>query len=84
LALTVSGPQARVRTDAAALRHERPCCPDCGSADYLVFDDYVPARLLQESRWSPASASYTCSQCGGNGGREVPSGWVPPGWFWYQ
>ncbi|MFD1213479.1 hypothetical protein ACFQ36_15675 [Arthrobacter sp. GCM10027362] len=74
MALTVSGPQAR----------EKPRCADCGSGDYLVFGDYVPARLLHDSQWSAASASYTCGQCGGNGGHEVPSSWVPPGWFWYQ
>ncbi|NKX50803.1 hypothetical protein HER39_09540 [Arthrobacter deserti] len=84
MALTVSGPQARPFAGEPVLPQARPCCLDCGSADYLVFGEYVPARLLQDSLWSAASASYTCSQCGGNGGREVPPSWVPPGWFWYQ
>ncbi|MCG2622124.1 hypothetical protein LVY72_09355 [Arthrobacter sp. I2-34] len=84
MALTASGPEARAGAGAPPRPSEQLCCRDCGSADYLVFDDFVPARLLDESQWTAASASYSCSQCGGNGGREVPPDWVPPGWFWYQ
>ncbi len=58
-------------------------CVDCGADGFLVFDVFVPARVLPGGRLLPATVSYTCGKCGRFSGRTVPPAWAPPGWRWY-
>lgn len=62
---------------------ERPFCGVCGSAEYLVVEEYVPPRVMPGNEPRPPEASYSCLQCGQSNAHEVPAGWEPPGWFWY-
>ncbi|MHA7240444.1 hypothetical protein [Arthrobacter sp. TMS1-12-1] len=64
---------------------EEPSCPLCLTADYLIFEEFVPARQADHSTdLLPASASYTCSECGTFNAHAVPASWRPPQWFWYN
>ena len=62
---------------------QRPFCEGCGTDDFLIFEEYVPSRVLPGGQVRPAETSYTCIECGQVGGHSVPAGWEPPGWFWY-
>lgn len=62
---------------------ELPYCGACGSDEYLVFEEYVPSRLVPGEGLSPGETSYSCMKCGQFNAHPVPSGWEPPGWFWY-
>jgi hypothetical protein len=61
----------------------RPSCGACGSAEYLVFEEYVPARVMPGKELKPPEVSYSCLRCGQFNAHEVPADWEPPGWFWY-
>ncbi|MHA7287070.1 hypothetical protein ACX80I_12370 [Arthrobacter sp. MDT3-44] len=64
---------------------EAPSCPRCGTDEYLIFEEFVPARQADHSTdLIPASASYTCSECGTFNAHSVPVSWRPPQWFWYS
>lgn len=64
---------------------EAPSCPICGTDEYLIFEEYVPARRANSSEHLlPASAGYTCSECGTFNAHAVPASWRPPRWFWYS
>ena len=64
---------------------EEPSCPGCHSTEYLIFEEFVPARQADHSMdLLPASVSYTCSECGGFNAHTVPAAWRPPQWFWYS
>ncbi len=64
---------------------EAPSCPQCRTDDYLIFEEFVPARQAEHSTdLIPASASYTCSECGTFNAHTVPAPWRPPQWFWYS
>lgn len=64
---------------------EAPCCPQCRTDEYLIFEEFVPARQAEQSTdLIPASASYTCSECGTFNAHTVPASWRPPQWFWYS
>ena len=53
--------------------------------DYLIFEEFVPARQAEHSTdLLPASATYTCSECGTFNAHAVPPSWRPPQWFWYS
>lgn len=62
---------------------ELPFCQACGSAEYLVFEEYVPSRIMPEEGPSLPEANYSCLQCGQFNSHKMPAGWEPPGWFWY-
>lgn len=61
-----------------------PWCRRCGTDEYLIWENYVPPRLLPTGALQPANISYTCSSCEQFSGHEVPASWVPPDWFWYE
>lgn len=64
---------------------EAPSCPRCRTDEYLIFEEFVPARQAEHSTdLIPASASYTCSECGTFNAHAVPASWRPPQWFWYS
>lgn len=64
---------------------ESPSCPRCNTDDYLIFEEFVPARQAEHSTdLLPASASYSCSECGTFNAHTVPTPWRPPQWFWYS
>ncbi|MEG9249643.1 hypothetical protein V6S67_16265 [Arthrobacter sp. Soc17.1.1.1] len=64
---------------------EVPFCPTCHTDDYLIFEEFVPARQAEHSTdLLPASTSYTCSECGTFNAHAVPPSWRPPQWFWYS
>lgn len=64
---------------------EAPSCPRCHTDDYLIVEEFVPARQAEHSTdLLPASASYTCSECGTFNAHTVPASWRPPQWFWYS
>ncbi|WP_104167728.1 hypothetical protein [Arthrobacter sp. SX1312] len=70
---------------SAPLTEEVPSCPLCLTDDYLIFEEFVPARQADHStELLPASASYTCSECGTFNAHAVPASWRPPQWFWYN
>lgn len=60
-----------------------PFCPACGTDEFLLIEDYVPARILPDGQNKPADVSYSCSKCGQFSGHEVPPTWTPPGWNWF-
>jgi hypothetical protein len=62
---------------------ELPFCATCRTDEYLVFEEYVPSRIVPVDGPTPAETSYSCLQCGQFNAHEVPPGWEPPGWFWY-
>jgi hypothetical protein len=62
---------------------QRPFCEVCRSDEFLVYEEFVPARVLTAGTGKPAEASYTCIECGQFSAHAVPDGWEPPGWFWY-
>ncbi|WP_155850224.1 hypothetical protein [Arthrobacter sp. Br18] len=63
---------------------EVPWCQPCNTADYLIFEEYVPARVgIGHGRRILGSASYSCSACGSFSAHSVPETWSPPRWFWY-
>lgn len=81
------GRSLRTSTSAVALplTEEAPSCPVCRTDDYLIFEEFVPARQADHSTdLLPASASYTCSECGAFNAHAVPAAWRPPQWFWYN
>ncbi|MHA7283284.1 hypothetical protein [Arthrobacter sp. TMS2-4] len=81
------GRSLRTTTSATATptSEETPCCPLCRTDDYLIFEEFVPARQADStSDLLPASASYTCSECGTFNAHAVPESWRPPQWFWYS
>ncbi|MUK02466.1 hypothetical protein GM708_11360 [Vibrio cholerae] len=78
-----------LRTNSSSLTAkdmgEAPFCPRCGTDEYLIFEEFVPARQADHAtRLLPASASYTCSECGTFNAHAVPESWRPPHWFWYS
>ncbi|WP_196883656.1 hypothetical protein [Arthrobacter sp. CAN_A214] len=66
------------------VKGEVPWCQSCDSADYLIFEEYLPARVDggHGSRIL-GSAAYSCSACGSFSAHSVPDTWSPPRWFWY-
>ena len=62
---------------------ELPFCATCRTDEYLVFEEYVPSRIVPGDGPKPAETSYSCLMCGQFNAHEVPPGWEPPGWFWY-
>ncbi|WP_156135021.1 hypothetical protein [Arthrobacter sp. L77] len=78
-----------LRTSSSAVSvpptEEAPSCPLCRTDDYLIFEEFVPARQADHSTdLLPASTSYTCSECGTFNAHAVPGSWRPPQWFWYN
>lgn len=64
---------------------ESPSCPRCRTDEYLIFEEFVPARQAEHSTdLLPASAGYSCSECGTFNAHTVPASWRPPQWFWYS
>ncbi|MFC3300648.1 hypothetical protein FJV46_06560 [Arthrobacter agilis] len=64
---------------------ESPSCPQCHTDEFLIFEEFIPARQANHStELLPASASYSCSECGLFTAHAVPDGWRPPHWFWYS
>lgn len=62
-----------------------PFCETCGTDEFLLYEYFTPARTLPGGRVAtPPSVSYTCTQCGGFSGHDVPANWAPPSWFWYS
>lgn len=62
-----------------------PWCERCATDEFLIYEDFVPARVSSEGRdLIPASVSYSCSVCGSFNGHQVPPMWSPPHWFWYS
>lgn len=58
-----------------------PSCGNCGTAESLIFEDFVPARLASPGREAvPATAAYSCAECGGFSAHPVPASWCPPNW----
>lgn len=75
------GPVAFRQRDAVS----EPFCENCGTDEYLLYEDFAPARTLPGGRSAGrASVSYSCTQCGGFSGHDVPATWAPPNWFWYS
>lgn len=67
------------------LAGEAPTCPRCHTDDYLIYEEFVPARQADHTtRLLPASVSYACSECGTFNAHAVPASWRPPQWFWYN
>ncbi|MHA7262760.1 hypothetical protein ACX80W_06085 [Arthrobacter sp. TMN-37] len=64
---------------------ELPWCHGCGTDEFLIFEEYVPPRLpIGGGAILPASAGYSCSECGSFAAHTVPGDWSPPHWFWYS
>ena len=64
---------------------EEPTCSGCHSSEYLIFEEFIPARQADHStELLPPSVSYTCSECGTFNAHTVPAAWRPPQWFWYS
>jgi hypothetical protein len=61
---------------------ELPWCGNCGTAEFLIYEEFVPASVSPGSRdIVAASVSYSCSVCGRFNGHEVPPTWSPPNWY---
>lgn len=77
--------QARVTAGAVRERDQGlPWCCDCDTDEYLIYEDFVPARIpAGTDEHIAASVNYSCSVCGRFNGHEVPSSRSPPNWFWY-
>ncbi|MBG6179295.1 hypothetical protein [Arthrobacter sp. CAN_A1] len=78
----------RTRAPAGAVRERDPglpWCTACDTGEFLIYEDFVPARLAaREDESHAACVSYSCSVCGRFNGHEVPALWNPPNWFWYS
>jgi hypothetical protein len=84
--MTVTAPRDNISSGARpAPAHgpEVPFCLDCRSDEFLIFEDFVPARIQPNGLQNQANASYSCSNCGQFSGHQVPPSWTPPGWDWY-
>jgi len=50
-----------------------------------MFEEFVPERqAIHSTDLLPASASYSCAECGAFNAHAVPTSWRPPQWFWYS
>ncbi|MGY2746688.1 hypothetical protein ACVWZ8_003805 [Arthrobacter sp. UYCu723] len=84
--MTVTQPRGRGhRTTEAGPTPDlaAPYCTACGTDRLLIFDVFVPPRVLPDGRPLPATVSYTCGKCGRFSSHTVPPAWTPPGWQWY-
>lgn len=69
---------------AVAAPEQVPMCDTCGTDEHLIYEEYVPARLaIRGSEAEPASAAYSCSECGRFSAHVVPASWCPPNWSFY-
>ena len=60
-----------------------PFCTNCDTAKFLSYEDFIPSHVLPSGLVKSVSVNYTCMQCENFSGHDVPTGWEPPGWFWY-
>jgi hypothetical protein len=51
---------------------ELPFCDTCRSDEYLVFEEYVPSRIVPGDGPTSAETSYSCLQCGQFNAHEFP------------
>lgn len=55
-----------------------PFCYLCGTARFLMYENFAPPQLLPSGHLLTGGVNYTCMQCGQFSGHNIPAGWRPP------